>query len=282
MSRFHHVATLTLSVLMLAGGSQALAERAPGALHVDYPPAALEAQAGQFVLSPNSIMLERAIENGRNSGFIYYGGHLVEVGAVESTVRSLAGRSFSIPNALILPLSPGHRAEVGEILLGRWESGSGLRRAIVIGGSPEAPLVRYLDRGYEADKADEQKADTLRTDRFTALTEAWQPGTTVACAKGGQHERGVLVHLHEEQLLAVFHAGRLEPRNRAECIGLPPRADFTEGQKVLVPGPTGAFLEGTVQRVEADIGRVWVSYSFARREREMAFPVVDVAARLAP
>jgi hypothetical protein len=271
------------AVLVLAlAAAPASAERAPGALHVDYPQVALAAASGQFVLSPNATMLERAIDNGRNSGFIYYGGHLVEIGDSESSVRSLAGRTFSIPNALILPVEVDQRTEVGEIVLGRWESGSGMRRAIVVGGSPEAPLVRYLDRPYEEDKADAQKTDSFKPGRFMALTEAWQPGTTLACNKGGQREHGVLVHLHEERLLGLFHAGRLEPRARSECLGLPPRPDVAEGQRVHVPGPTGGFLEGTVQRVEADIGRVWVAYSFARRERVMAFSIVDVAIALAP
>jgi hypothetical protein len=251
-----------------------------GQMHVDYPAVSLTAEPGQFVLAPNNMMLERAVSTGRNTGFIYYGGSLVEVGEHESKVRNLAGRTFIIPNAMIIPVHAGHQANVGDVLLGRWESGSGLRRAKVIGGSPDAPLVRYLDRPYEADKADEQREDTLRTDRHMPLTDAWQLGTTIACGSGNRFQHGVLVHDHGEQVLGLFHAGRLEPRSRAECVGLPPSQSFAEGDAVFVPGPSGNFIAGTVKAVQTDIGRVWVEYTFGGRAREMAFAVVDVARAL--
>ena len=267
-----------LAGCLLAGAALADAvELEPGQMHVDYERVALDADPGQFVLAPNNMMLERAMSTGRSTGFIYYGGNLVEIGDYQSSVRSLAGRTFTIPNAMIIPVQAGYQAEVGDVLLGRWESGSGLRRAMVIGGSPEAPLVRYLDRPYEADKADEQREDTLRTNRYMPLTEAWQIGTTIACGSGNRVAHGVLVHDNGDRILGSFHAGRLEPRLRAECVGLPPKQSFDEGDAVFVPGPSGNFTAGTVNRVEEKIGRVWVEYTFGGRAREMAFSVVDVA-----
>jgi hypothetical protein len=255
-------------------------ELEPGQMHVDYAVVSLDAEPGQFVLAPNNMMLERAVSTGRHTSFIYYGGVLVEVGEYESSVRNLAGRTFTIPNAMIIPVQAGYQAEVGDVLLGRWESGSGLRRAMVIGGSPDAPLVRYLDRPYEADKADEQREDTLRSNRYMPLTEAWQIGTTIACGSGNRIAHGVLVHDHGDRILGLFHAGRLEPRARAECVGLPPNQSFADGDAVFVPGPSGNFTAGTVKKVEADIGRIWVEYTFGGRAREMAFAVVDVARTL--
>jgi hypothetical protein len=270
-----------LAGCLLAGSAMAdTIELDPGQMHVDYEKVALNAEPGQFVLAPNSMMLERAMSTGRNSGFIYYGGTLVEIGDYQSSIRSLAGRTFTIPNAMIIPVQAGYRANEGDVLLGRWETGSGLRRAIVIGGSPEAPLVRYLDRPFEADKADEQREDTLRPDRYMPLTEAWQIGTTIACGSGNRIAHGVLVHDNGERILGSFHAGRLEPRSRAECVGLPPNQTFAEGDAVFVPGPSGNFTAGTVRKVEAGIGRVWVEYTFGGRPREMAFSVVDVASTL--
>jgi hypothetical protein len=267
-----------LAGCLLAGSAMAdTIELEPGQMHVDYEKVALNGEPGQFVLAPNSMMLERAMSTGRNSGFIYYGGTLVEIGDYQSSIRSLAGRTFTIPNAMIIPVQAGYRASKGDVLLGRWESGSGLRRAMVIGGSPEAPLVRYLDRPYEADKADDQREDALQPGRFMPLTEAWQIGTTIACGSGNRIAHGVLVHDNGERILGSFHAGRLEPRSRAECVGLPPNQTFAEGDAVFVPGPSGNFTAGTVNKVEAEIGRVWVEYTFGGRAREMAFSVVDIA-----
>lgn len=276
------VAAVISGSLLVTSALAGSAELEPGQMHVDYAAVSLDAEPGQFVLTPNNLMLERAVSSGRNTSFIYYGGNLVEVGEHESSVRNLAGRTFTIPNAMIIPVQAGYQAQVGDVLLGRWESGSGLRRAMVIGGSPNAPLVRYLDRPYEADKADEQREDTLQVDRYMPLTEAWQVGTTIACGSGNRIAHGLLVHDHGERILGLFHAGRLEPRARADCIGIPPNSSFNVGDAVHVPGPSGNYLPGTVIGVEAGIGRVWVKYSFANREREMAFSVVDVAAELNP
>jgi hypothetical protein len=267
---------VVLSSFVIAG------EREPGQIHVGYPSVALDAEPGQFVLAANAQMLERALENGRNTGFIYYGATVEAVGELESTLRNLAGRSFSVPNAMILPIEGGHQAQVGDVLLGRWESGSGLRRSIVIGGEPDQPLVRYLDRAFERDQADGQREDHLRTGRFMALTDAWQLGSSIACRNRNQHAYGILVHDAGDEILGLFHAGRLESQSRAECTGIPPRQNFEVGDTVHVPGPSGNFLAGTVTEVDAEFGRVWVSYSFANREREMAFSVVDVATGLNP
>ena len=279
------IAPILLAALLgltILSTSALASERASGQMHVSYSTAALDAEPGQFVLAANAQMLERALENGRNSGFIYYGATVEAVGELESTLRNLAGRSFSIPNAMILPIEGGHQAQVGDVLLGRWESGSGLRRAIVIGGEPDQPLVRYLDRAFERDQADGQREDHLRPGRFMALTDAWQLGSTIACRNRNQHAYGILVHDAGDEILGLFHAGRLEPQSRADCIGIPPRQSFEVGDAVHVPGPSGNFLAGTVTEVEPGIGRVWVSYSFANREREMAFSVVDVATGLNP
>ncbi len=58
----------------------------------------------------DTIELERAMSTGRNSGFIDYGDTLVKIGDYQSSVLSLAGRAFTIPNAMIIPVQAGYRA----------------------------------------------------------------------------------------------------------------------------------------------------------------------------
>ena len=99
----------------------------PGKIHVDYPVVETDAAAGQFVLAPSRDALDRAAAEGSGT-FIYYGGEMLEPGDAESKVKSLAGSEFMIPNSLIIPIDKGYAASVGDVLLGHWESGSGMYR----------------------------------------------------------------------------------------------------------------------------------------------------------
>ena len=51
-----------------------------------------------------------------------------------------------IPNYMIIPIRPDESAKVGDIVLTWWQSGSGMKRAIVTNASdPKAPEVNYID-----------------------------------------------------------------------------------------------------------------------------------------
>jgi len=51
-----------------------------------------------------------------------------------------------IPNYMIIPIRPDESAKVGDIVLTWWQSGSGMKRAIVTNASdPTAPEVNYID-----------------------------------------------------------------------------------------------------------------------------------------
>lgn len=250
-------------------------EIVPGQIHVHYPTAALSAEPGQFVLAPSRDMLDQAFQES-GGGFIWYAGHVQEPGEVESMVKSLAGVESTIPNTLIIPIRPGQQAASGDVLLGHWESGSGMRRAFVTGGSPTAPTVRYLDRPYDKAKQAEQKEDTFQPDRFHALTAAWQIGTTVACADGEDRKHGILMHDAGERILVSTFAGGVEAKDRSDCVSIPPRQSFEPGETVWIP-VVGSYREGKVTALDAAVGRVWVAYTWGGSEREEAFPMVDVA-----
>lgn len=277
--------------LACAGGSEEGAEKGPGGgegdvgnpdaaplepgqIHLAYPTVGTDAVAGQFVLSPSRDTLDRAVNEGSGT-FIYYGAEMLEPGEVESKVKSLAGSEFMIPNSLIVPIDRAYAASPGDILLGHWESGSGMRRAIVTGGTPTAPVVRYLDRAYDQEHEGDQSEDTFEEHRFEPLTEAWQVGTTVACGEGNTRDHGILVHAEGDRILVSGFASKLEAFDKSQCVGLAPKSRYAEGDSVWVPA-VGAFNQGTVTKVEPGIGRVWVRYEWGGKEKVEAFPVVDI------
>lgn len=93
-------------------------------------------EPGQYVLCPSIQFYESAIEKGADkTTFIYYAAKMVKPEAEVSTVRNLAGRDFSLPNQLIIPIPNGRTASVGDILVSWRQSGSGIQRCIVVGGT---------------------------------------------------------------------------------------------------------------------------------------------------
>jgi hypothetical protein len=248
---------------------------APGALPFSFPATGLSAKPGQFVLSPSRQPLDEALTSGGRGSFIYYGATLVSTGPEASTVRSLAGTEFSMPNALILPIKAKQTASEGDIVLGHWESGSGLQRAIVVGGTPTAPVVRYLDIAYDNPSGWGQKDDTFKPDRFEVLTTAGQIGATVACQDGSGYRHGVLTAESGGRVIVSGFAGALTAFDRGECVDLTPKPQLSVGQTVQVP-VVGKYVEGKVKSVDMAAGRVTVSYTWGGGDEEKVFSVVDV------
>ena len=249
-------------------------EPAAGALPFDFDNPAIAAAAGQFVLAPSRQPLDEAL-GGSTGSFIYYGATMVSAGAIESTVRSLAGTEYTLPNALIIPIKPKQTAKKGDILLGHWESGSGLQRAIVVGGTATEPVVRYLDIGYDNPSGWGQKDDTFQPDRFQVLSEAGQIGATVACQGSGGYEHGVLTAAYGDQVLVSGFAGSLKAYPRGECVDITPKPALKAGQTVQVP-VIGKYTEGTVKSVDMATGRVTVTYTWGGGDEEKKFAIVDV------
>ena len=236
-------------------------------LWLDYPSVSLEAEEGQFVLAPGAESVKSANEN-EGGTLIYYGGHVLEVGDTESKIKSEAGTEFTVPNAVVLPIASGQKARPGSILLGHWESGSGLQRAIVIeGGTPAAPKVRYLDMD---DREDEWEAD-----RFQHIKAPFDLGTTMACGDGEDRDHGILVGMEGDRVLVSGFASKLEAFDKSECVSLLPNDTYSPGDQVFIP-KVGRYNKGTVKKVEAAKGLVHVEYEWGGKTSTEPFPIIDV------
>ncbi|MCA9493301.1 MAG: hypothetical protein KC621_25395 [Myxococcales bacterium] len=251
-------------------------EVAPGEIPgLDFPVVKTTAAEGDFVLAPSRDFLDRAAADGIDkSTFIWYGATMLEPGPAESKVKSLAGTEFTIPNSLIIPIARGQEAAVGDLLLGHWESGSGLQRAIVVGGTATEPVVRDLDISFENPSGAGQKDDAWKADRFQAL-EAGRVGVSVACKKGDKVEHGVMVALTPKKLLSLGFAGRLSAWTLDQCMPIDPNGTYAVGDTVQVPW-VGTYTETKVTKVDAKLGRVFASV----HDKEEGYAVQDVAKAL--
>ncbi len=245
-------------------------EAAPGKIPgLEFPALKTDAAVGDFVLAPSREFFDKAVTDGiEGATFIYYGATMVEPGDVESKVKSLAGTEFTIPNSLIVHIEPKQTAKPGDIVLGHWESGSGLQRAIVIdGGTETEPKVKYLDMDPEGIGKD---PDSWKADRFMVL-EAGRVGVSIGCKKDSSVDHGTLVALTGKKLLMLGFAGKLTAHPIEECQPLDPKATFAVGDKVQAPF-VSSFSDGEVTKIDAANGRVMIKSSTGDR----AVAIIDV------
>lgn len=249
----------------------------PGQIAYDFPvQAATTAKAGEYVLAVPRTWVDQSFENPTGATFIYYAAKMVTPGTNESQVESLPGETMTIPNALIIPLGSGAKANKGDIVLTWWQSGSGMNRAIVVGGTPTEPEVLYLDQEYNT--AD--TAEKLMPNSFVKLTAADQAGATIACKTSGETDftRYQLVNSSSDRVLLLGWAGKMAAMKKSDCANVPLTPSAKAGDSVYFPS-YGRFTLGTVTKVDSAIGRVTVKYQFAGQDEEVMVPFGDVTSQ---
>lgn len=235
-----------------------------------------DAEVGDYVLCPSRQFYDRAVKAGpAKSTFVYYAATLVESNEQHSKVKNLAGRTFTLPNQLVVAIPNEQNANKGDIVLTWWQKGSGMQRAIVVGGTKTEPVVRYLDIKYDNPSGAGKREEALRPNSFYVLTKPWQIGTTVSVEQGRMQRHGQLLALSEDKVLIREFAGKLNcyPRRKAKPVPISPDLQPNAAAQAAV---FGSFKPVTVTKIDAEIGRVFAAFQFGRKEREIAFAFGDI------
>jgi hypothetical protein len=248
----------------------------------------LGAALGDFVLAPSPATLEQAFEHGPDEQtFVYFGAVVEELGPLETRVRFLTHERRTLPNALIVPIRRGALASPGDVLLTSRATGSGLARAIAVGGDPASPRVKYLDPALRAELLPTTELapstaaldDSLPRDTFHVVREPGEPGSTLACSSEANVEPAIALKRIEERWLVLGFAGRLRVFPVSACRALPITLPVQTGQKLWFPLLAG-FAQGSVQRVDTQAGRVWLKFEVAGDAREVGVGVTNLASEL--
>ena len=231
---------------------------------------------GEFVLCPSRQFFDSALEKGADkTSFIYYAAKMIRVGKYESEVRNLAGHTFRLPNQLIISIPPRQVCKVGDILLTWWQSGSGMKRAIVVGGTATFPIVRYLDIKLDNPSGAGKKEDALKPDTFVVLNKPWQLGTSVYVDDGRQPRHGQLVAVSEQHVLVREFAGKLKCYDKSKANPIPIVPNVTEGDNAMA-ALYGGFKPVTVTKIDSKIGRVFAKFQLGRKDQEKVIPFGDI------
>ncbi len=251
----------------------------------DYPDVALNATAGDLILTPSKNWQEDATTKGSDQvTFIFYKQTLAEVGDTYSKVDFMSDKGVEIPNYMIVPLKPNQSAKKGDIILTWWQSGSGMKRAIVVDDSnPQEPVVNYIDIKWDnpAKTSDGvgfgQMKEAIAPNSFHKLSSDWEPGTTVAIKDGSSYKAATVINVSGDKVLTIGFAGVMTMSNKSDCTPLPVVPDVKKGDEVQAPW-VGKFVNTKVVKVDKEMGRVWCEDPYS--DEPMVIPFGDITTGL--
>lgn len=251
-----------------------------------YPRKETTAQEGEVILIPSYKFMATAVEKGEESQtFIYYHATMVKSGDQYSTVKFTFDGEQEVPNCMIIPIPAQQKVKKGDIILTWWQSGSGMKRAIVTNAeNPSEPEVNYIDIDFENPATAKdgstsigQMKEKIKANTFVKLENDWDLGTTVAVKDGLSYKNWTLVNVTDNQVLCIGFAGKMKIFNKSDCTPLPIYTKVKAGDKVQAPW-VGSYKNATVVKAIEELGRVVVQ--FDNNDKMYYIPYGDIATEL--
>lgn len=256
--------TMMLATMMASG---VMAQEKTNAWPWDFPQnVKIDVELGQTVLSCQGHYFSAVKKNEdlTKSTLIWYNTSVDKVGDGTITVSKF-GETREVPNALIVPLKKGEKAEKGDILLTWWQGGSGMERAIVIDDKiPTEPTAVFLDLYWPDDPKDPKveeraKGRQLEPNSFSVLTEGkWESGAQVAYREDGEWKSGILMQIDGDKLLLSGWASKLVAVDKDVCKLVPFKEKIKKGDKVWCEWLDYYKPNYIVEKIDQKLGHVWI------------------------
>jgi len=229
----------------------------------------INAKVGDYVLAIGNEFLQDS-----DGAKVFYAAKLMEKGEYESKIQWLNKDEEIVPNAVIVPIRGEETAEFGDIVLTWWQSGSGMQRAFVTGGTPERPEVMYLDIDYNNPSGAGKKKEFLKPNTFHKLNDN-DIGSATACLNRGERVLVRVVNKTEDKVLGTLTDNSLMSFDKEDCVFIPNKVEVEPGDLAFVP-VDGTITAVMVKKVEQSIGRIFVEYNFGRELKEDAIAFGNV------
>lgn len=216
---------------------------------LEFPVMKTAAKPGEYVLAPG----EKAEDITPDNAAIFYAYTMITPGDGESTIKS-SFDEWTTPNALIIPIPAGQTAKVGDVVLTWWQSGSGMRRALVVNAkNPKEPVIKYLEDGI----GDEE--EQLKPDSFVKLTEELAPGTLIAIKDEdwGEYAHKQVVNVVGDKVVVLGWGSTLSIHDKVDCLPLPLLPKVKPGDEIYVKFTSFLSETATVKKVNKQAG--WVA-----------------------
>ena len=251
----------------------------------DFPKDAITANVGDYVLTPSENWQRDATDKGTDKvTFIFYDQKIAAVGAEYSKIDFMSKKGVEIPNYMIIPIKSAQTAKKGDILLTWWQSGSGMKRAIVTDASkPGEPIVNYIDLDWNNPAKNDkgvgigQQTEKIEANSFQVISNVWEAGTTVAAKDGNDYVKATVIKVSGDKVLTICFAGAMKVYKKSDCTPIAIKPSVKAGDKVQVPW-VGKYRNSKVQKVDAKNGRVWCDDPYSKDP--LVVPFGDVTSGL--
>lgn len=244
----------------------------------DFPAVETTAKTGEVVLVPSYNWLQEANVKGADKvSMIWYAQKMSAPDKEMSEVEFMSDKK-KVPNAYIVAIPAGQKAKKGDILLTWWQSGSGLQRAIVVDdANPAEPVVRYLDLDYDnpAKSSDGktgigQMEEKLKPNSFVKINAPFDVGSIIAIQDGADMKPAQVIRVAGDKVFVNGFAGRIDVVDKSRCTPIPLVSNAKVGEKVKAVW-VSSIKEGTVTKIDAAIGRVFIKFDVDSKEKAVSF-----------
>lgn len=229
---------------------------------------------GELVLAPYTYY-KGAIDKGEDliqKGLIFYNTNLKTAGKEKSVVNYK--EDYEMPNSLIIGIPEGATAKKGDVLLTWWQTGSGLKRAIVRDDSnPAEPKIDYLDMkldpGSKVNFADDHANEQLKPNSFIVLRDGqWDPGVQVACKdERGRWLAATLIKATDDKVLVMGFSSHIAVYPKKDCKLIPLNDEGMKAGDSVWGLFVAEYQSGyTVDKVDNERGRVYVTNDSGKQE----------------
>ncbi len=249
----------------------------------NFPKDPITSNPGDYVLSPSKNWQEDGTA-GKDVTYIWYTQNMAEVGAEYSKIDFLGEKGVEIPNYMIIPIKSGQTAKKGDIVLTWWQSGSGMKRAIVVDDkNPSEPIVNYIDLDWKNPAKNDkgvgigQMTEQLEPNSFHVITSTWESGTTVAVKNGSEYKSATVIKVSGDKVLVMGWGGKMEIKSKSDCSPILVKPTCKVGDMVQAPW-VGTYKNLKVEKVDDKMGRVWVDDPYS--DDPMVVPFGDVTTGL--
>lgn len=244
----------------------------------EFPAVETTAKTGEVVLVPSYNWLQEATVKGADKVTMIWYQQTMEKPDKEMSEVKFMSDTKKVPNAYIVPIPAGQKAKKGDILLTWWQSGSGMQRAIVVNdANPAEPIVRYLDLDYDNPAKSKdgktgigQMEEQLKPNTFVKINAPFDVGSIVAIQDGADQKPAQVIRVAGDKVFVNGFAGKISVVDKSRCTPFPLVSNAKVGEKVKAVW-VSSLKEGTVTKVDAAIGRVFIKFENDPKENAVSF-----------
>ncbi len=244
----------------------------------EFPAVETTAKTGEVVLVPSYNWLQEATVKGADKVTMIWYQQTLEKPDKEMSEVKFMSDTKKVPNAYIVPIPAGQKAKKGDILLTWWQSGSGMQRAIVVNdANPAEPIVRYLDLDYDNPAKSKdgktgigQMEEQLKPNTFVKINAPFDVGSIVAIQDGADQKPAQVIRVAGDKVFVNGFAGKISVVDKSRCTPFPLVSNAKVGEKVKAVW-VSSLKEGTVTKVDAAIGRVFIKFENDPKENAVSF-----------